>query len=254
MTGRGRFAYAQARLQARLGDSMTSGMTEQLHAARDLAGLLAVVRATPLRRYASRLAPGLDPHELERHLRGEWIALVDEIARWQPRKWRASVRWLSWLPSLPLLQKLARSGRPAAWSRNDPWLGRVVAVEPALRAAALSGTPLQPLRAVFEHEDRDALQTWFAHWRTTWPPDPAAARALDDIVRGVAACSAALREPAAHDSRDAQRELQRRLLRSFRRHPTSPAAAVAYLGLEGLAMLALRGNVLRRAVLESGAA
>jgi hypothetical protein len=254
MTPRSRFAYAQARLQARLGDSMTPGMTEQLHAARDLAGLLAVVRTTPLRRYASRLAPDLDPHELERHLRGEWIALVEEIAGWQPREWRNTVRWLRWLPSLPLLQKLARGGRPAAWARNDAWLGRVVAVEPALRAAALAGTPLQPLRAVLEQRDRDALQTWLAHWRATWPDDREAVRALEQIARDVAACGAALREPAARDSRDAQRALQRRLLRHFRRHPTSPAAAVAFLGLEGLAMLALRGNVLRRAVLESGAA
>jgi hypothetical protein len=225
-----------------------------MHAARDLAGLLAIVRATPLRRYASRLAPGLDPHELERHERGEWVALVDEIAGWQPREWRVAVRWLRWLPSLPLLQKLARGGRPAAWARNDPWLGRVVAVEPALRAAALAGTPLQPLRAVLEQDAPDALQTWLAHWRTVWPREREAALALETIVRDVAACGAALREPAARDSRAALRALQLRLLRSFRRHPTSPAAAVAFLGLEGLALLALRGNVLRRAVLESGPA
>jgi hypothetical protein len=254
MSAQARFAYAQARLQARLGDSVTPEMTAQMHAARDLAGLLAVVRTTSLRRYASRLAPGLDPHELERHLRGEWIALVDEIASWQPREWRATVRWLRWLPSLPLLQKLARGGRPAAWARSDPWLGRVVAVEPGLRAAELAATPLRPLRAVFEQDDHDTLAAWLEHWRMSWPRDQEAAIALEAIVRDVAACGSALREPATRDSRDAQRALQRRLLRSFRRHPSSVAAAVAFIGLEGLAMLTLRGSVLRRAVVEPGPA
>jgi hypothetical protein len=46
--------------------------------------------------------------------------------------------------------------------------------------------------------------------------------------------------------------LAQRLLRSFRRNPSSPAAAVAFLGLEGLGLLALRGGVLRRAVVEPG--
>jgi hypothetical protein len=254
MSAQGRFAYSQARLQARLGESVTTDMTEQMHAARDLAGLLAVVRTTSLRRYASRLAPGLDPHELERHLRSEWIALVDEIASWQPREWRAAVRWLRWLPSLPLLQKLARGGRPAAWARNDPWLGRVVAVEPGLRAAELAGTPLRPLRAVFAQDDHDTWAAWLAHWRTLWLRDRAATLALDAIARDVAACGAALREPNVRDSRDAHRALRRRLLRTFRRHPSSVAAAVAFIGLEGLAMLALRGSVLRRAVVDPGPA
>ena len=254
MSARGRFAYAQARLQARLGDSVTPEMTEQMHAARDLANLLAVVRTTSLRRYASRLAPGLDPHDLERHLRGEWVALVDEIASWQPRAWRAAVRWLRWLPSLPLLQKLARGGRPAAWARNDPLLGRVVAVEPALRAATIAGTAMRPLRAVIEQNDHDALAAWLAHWRALWPRDREAAIALDAIARDVATYGAALREPDVRDSHDAQRALQRRLLRAFRRHPSSVAAAVAFIGLEGLAMLALRGNVLRRAVVDPGPA
>jgi hypothetical protein len=48
--------------------------------------------------------------------------------------------------------------------------------------------------------------------------------------------------------------LSRRLLRIFRRHPLSPAAAVAYLGLEALGLLGLRGGVMRRAVVVPGPA
>lgn len=254
MSGRGQFAYAQARLQARLGASMAPEAMQPAFAARDLASLLAAVRATPQRRYAARLAPGLDPHELERHLRDEWMTLVDEVAQWQPAPWRASVRWLRWLPSLPLLQKLARGGRPPAWARDDPWLGRIVATEPALRDAALGATPLRSMRTAFASDDHDVISAWMTHWRSLWPHDPAAATALESIGREVAACDAALREGAARDTNELLRALRQRMLRRFRRHPLSPAAAVAFLGLEGVSLLALRGGVMRRAVIEPGPA
>ena len=120
MSMSGHFAYAQARLQARLAEIPDAAQAQQTLAARDLASLLASVRATAQRRYVARLAPGMDAHELERHLRWEWMALVDEVARWQPAAWFAAVSWLRWLPSLPLLQKVARGGRPPAWARADP--------------------------------------------------------------------------------------------------------------------------------------
>lgn len=252
MSGAAQFAYAQARLQARLGESLSAAAQEQMDATRDLASLLAAVRSTSQRRYAARLAPGLDPHDLERHLRAEWVALVDEVARWQPREWQATVRWLAWLPSLPLLQKLARGGRPPAWARHDPWLGRVIATEPALRAAALDATPLRPLRAVFDAKDRDAAGEWLVRWRACWPRHATAEPALNRIAQHLADCDAKLRDPGARASDDALRALRQRLLRIFRRHPLSPAVAVAFLLLEGLGLLALRGQVMRRAVVDPG--
>lgn len=254
MSGGGHFGYAQARLQSRLGERMDSADVQRVHAARDLAGLLTSARTTGQRRYCARLAPGMDPHELERHLRHEWTALVDEVARWQPSRWRAALQWLRWLPWLPLLQKLVRGGRPPAWARSDPLLGRLVATEPALRSAALVRTALAPVRAAFATEPNDVQAAWLAHWRSLWPRDPIAARALEGIVRDVAVYDAAVRAAGTQDSRDPQRTLTLRLLRHFRRHPLSPAAAVAYLGLEGIGLLALRGGVLRRAVVEPGPA
>jgi hypothetical protein len=254
MTASRQFAYTQVRLQARLGDLPASAELQQALATRDLAAMLAVVRATAQRRYAARLAPALDPHELELHLRTEWIALVDEVARWQPPAWIDAVRWLRWLPHLPLLQKLARGGRPPAWARSDPWLGRVVAAEPAQRATALAATPMRPLRAVLETNGSDGMAAWTAHWRELWPADSDAARALERIAHDVRDYDAALREPATRDSREPQRVLADRLLRTFRRNPLSPAPAVAFLGLQGLGLLALRGGVMRRAVVEPGPA
>jgi len=251
-TGRAGFAYSQARLQARFGQSSDPAEFDRAHAARDLAGFLAAMRATSLRRYAARLAATLDPHDLERHLRGEWTALVDEVARWQPAAWQPVIRWLRWLPYLPALQKLARDGRPPAWTRDDPVLGSVVAAEPALRPAVLDASPLRPLRPALSTQ-ADIVAAWQAHWRFLRPGETTAGRALDTIARAALTLDATLRDaPPGAASGEAQRVFAARLLRVFRRHPLSPAAAVAYLGLEGLGLLELRGGALRRAVLAAG--
>jgi len=252
--GSGHFAYSQARLQARFGQAADPAALQSANAARDLAAFLSAVRTSPLRRYTTRLAPGMDPHELERHLRYEWSALVDEVARWQPAPWQEAIRWLRWLPYLPALQKLTRGGRPPAWTRADPVLGRIVALDPALRGAALADSPLQPLRPALEAGDGDITAAWLNHWRALWPESSRHVRALDLIARDVASLDAKLREAVAGDSRELHQALSRRLLRIFRRHPLSPAAAVAYLGLEALGMLGLRGGVMRRAVVVPGPA
>jgi hypothetical protein len=77
---------------------------------------------------------------------------------------------------------------------------------------------------------------------------------MDRIARDVALLDAKLRDAVGGDSRELQQALSHRLLRIFRRHPLSPAAAVAYLGLEALGLLGLRGGVMRRAVVVPGPA
>jgi hypothetical protein len=195
----------------------------------------------------------MDPHELERHLRYEWSTLVDEVARWQPAPWQEAIRWMRWLPYLPALQKLTRGGRPPAWTRADPVLGHIVALDPALRGGALAASPLQPFGPALEAGAGDVTQ----------PARPLAdavargnrhARAMDRIARDVALLDAKLREAVGGDSKELHQALSHRLLRTFRRHPLSPATAVAYLGLEALGLLGLRGGVMRRAVVVPGPA
>ncbi|HET7202265.1 MAG TPA: hypothetical protein VFI92_02745 [Steroidobacteraceae bacterium] len=245
----GSFGYAQARLQARLGQRVPPEDLQRARAARDLPAYLQQVRTTSLARRVARIAPGMDVHEVERRLRDEWGVTVEEVSRWLPARWRVATLWLRWLPYLPALQKLARGGRAAAWTREDPVLARIIAVEPGRRAGVLGGTALQPLQsAVADHGE--VTQAWLTHWRSLWPDEPAAVAALERLVRRVATVAEALRLAAPQaSSEDALRTLARRLLHAFRRHPLSPVAAYAFLGLEALDQLELRGAITMRTAL-----
>ena len=247
----GSLPYAQVRMQARLGRRPTAPDVQRLRAASDLASCLQQVRGSPFGRHAGRLAPGMGMHEIDRRLRGEWRAMVAEVARWLPREWQPALRWLEWLPWLPALQKLARAGRAAHWMRDDPVLARVVAAAgaPTTTATVAASIELQPLlAAVTAHGDVTAA--WLAHWRRLWPAGSATRRGLDTIV---AAVRHAAHVMATLDTANATAEsidaLRSALLRSFRRHPLAPEAAVAYLGLEALDLIELRGAVTRRAAL-----
>lgn len=250
MTGvHGTFGYAQSRMQARLGRQAGVPGLLQMREARTLVAYLQQVRSSPWSRHVARLAPDMDAHDLERRLREEWHSAVEEVARWQPREWQAAVRWLGWLPWLPALQKLARGGRTPAWTREDEVLARIVAATRETRAERLEATPLYPLRqAVAGHGD--VVAAWLAHWRGLWTADADEHAGLEGLV---ASTRRAVRLLASDDAGNATelalRSYAHALRRSFRRHPLSATAAVAYLGLVALDLLELRGAAAVRAAL-----
>jgi hypothetical protein len=248
-TGDGSFGYAQARVQARLGQRVSAADLQRARGARELSAYLQHVRSTGLARRVARVAPGMDVHEVERRLRDEWRATVEEVAWWLPAPWRPPTLWLRWLPYLPALQKLARGGRAAAWTREDGVLARIIAAEPGRRAGVLGGTALEPLQAAVAAHG-EVGQGWLAHWRALWPADAEARSGLDRLVGDVIDATTVLAElgPEAH-SEETLARLDRRLLRALRRHPLSPVAAVAFLGLEALDQLELRGAVVARVAL-----
>lgn len=252
--GRSGYAYAQARLQARLGSRADLAALERARAARDLASFLQLARGTSLARHVARIAPDTPIHDIERRLRDEWQAAVEEVAGWQPRHARPCVRWLRWLPYLPAVQKLARGGRPPAWAREDPVLGRVVAGGAAAHAEVLGATSLAPLApAVAAGGNGDVPAAWLTHWRTTWPGSAAERGALDRLVREIRQAAAALRDaPPTASTGDVTAGLALRLRHAFRRQPMSIVTAVAWLALVALDLLALRGALARRAALPAG--
>ncbi len=248
------FAYAQARLQARYGARPRAAEWSHIAATADLGALLQVLRGSPLQRWISRLGPRPGVHAIERQLRAEWLAGVDEVADWQPAEWRDSVRWMRWLAYLPSLQKLARGGRAPAWMREDGTLGPIVAREPRERATALRRTPLAPLAAAFT-PPADVATEWTRRWQQIWPTRHPGRAALLALLRTTGDAGRLLAQlPDAASSGDALRGLEGRLQLAFRRNPLSPAATAAYLGLLALDLRRLRGALAARALRDAVAA
>jgi len=249
------FAYAQSRLQARLGARPAAADWQQLEATRDLGALLQVVRGGPLARWTARLPARAALHEIERQLRDEWRDAVTEVASWQPAHWREATLWMRWISYLPALQKLARGGRAPAWMRADVVLGPIVAREPRERVAALAGTPLAPLAAGFV-APHDVARSWALNWQSLWPAAPAARRPLERLLATMRTHRARLASaPAGASSRDALQSVERDLERILRRNPLSPAATAAFVCLMMLELQRLRGLLavrsLRDAALEA---
>jgi len=248
------FAYSQARLQARYGARPRAADWSHIAATADLGAMLQVLRTSPLAGWTARLGSRPGIHDIERQARDEWLRRVDEVAQWQPEAWRNGIAWLRWIAYLPALQKLARGGRARAWMRDDPLLGPIVAREPRERAAALRRTPLAPLAGGFQ-PPHEMAAAWTRHWRQLWPSRDAGREPIEALVR-IASDERRLlaRLPDSGRSTDALRALERRFQLRFRRHPLSPAAAVAYLGLLALDLRRLRGALATRALHDATAA
>jgi hypothetical protein len=248
-----RYAYSQARLQARYGARPSSADWSLVAATGDLGALLLVLRGSSLGHWTVSLGDRPRVHEIERRLREQWLCDVDEVAGWQPGPWRDGVHWLRWIVYLPALQKIARGGRPPTWMRVEPVLAHIVAREPRDRSSALQGTALAPLAAGFG-EPADTVGAWTRRWRQLWPSQQAARRPLELLLREAARTRYRLSElPAATRSNEDLKRLERRLELAFRRNPLSPTAAAAYLGLLALDMRRIRGALATRALQNEGA-
>ena len=242
------FAYSQARLQARYGARPRVVDWSQIAATADLGALLQVLRASPLAGWTGLLGSRPGVHEIEGRARDEWLRRVDEVASWQPEAWRKGILWLRWIAYLPALQKLARGGRAQAWMRDDAVLGPIVAREPRERAKALRRTQLAPLARGFQ-PPHEMAATWTMHWRQFWPSRDADRAPIEALIRMTSHERRLLAQlPDSARSTDTLRDLERRFQLGFRRHPLSPAAAVAYLGLLALDLRRMRGALVTRAV------
>jgi hypothetical protein len=242
------YSYAQTRLQSRYGTRPTEADWRQAEATQDLDGLLQLLRVGALARWTARLGAQPGVHQIERGLRGEWLAATDEVAGWQPPAGAAVSGWMRWLPYLPALQKLARGGRVPPWMRADPVLGPIVAREPRERREALEHTPLAPLAQGFAASP-DVAAAWQAHWRTLWPANASTRVVLEHVLLELNQYRARLEEaPDSANSLALAATLRQRLERCFRRHPLSPAAAVTYLRLLLLDVERLRGLLSIRAL------
>jgi hypothetical protein len=249
------WSYVQARLQARFGDRLRETDWHMLEAARSFERLLERSQATSLHRFTDRLTAQMTTHAVERVLRQEWHRFVHEISLWTSPAWRAAVRWVAYLPDLPVLDHLRTSSAPD-WAREDPIFASLLEGDAREPAAGAHKAALAPLLRSRPRAAAALSERWLAHWRSLWPRGSTSdGRWLNEVVDRV-------RQNAGHlaraDARDAsatyRRELARAFTRMFRRHAGTPVALFCYLGLVGLDLERLRGGLVRRRLFEISSA
>jgi hypothetical protein len=235
-----RFAYAQARLQARYALLLDTPAWQHLHASRSLSSFLEEARGTALEQWISGLSLVSDPHHIEQALQQRWHQLILQASTWMPENWRDAVLWIAWVTELPLLDLLLRQPAVPPWARQAPLLGPLlVAAEktPGGLAERLAQTPAAALLPPPGHGGSSLEARWLAHWRQLWPPLAKTHRANLERLIGL------LGKPCF-----AEPSLSQPLRHLFRRAPLQPAALFSWLVLTLREYRLLRGALITRAI------
>ena len=255
MTTTNRFAYVQARLQARHGKRPSDDRWRLLESTPDLASYLQAARATSLRPWIVHLASEADSHQVERSLRMDWGLYVTQIESWMPTEWRSAVAWMSTLPYLPHFVHLMRNEPVPRWMMDDPVLAQVSQADPGRRREAMASSPLS--RLAFEIDwDISPLTAWFDIWKEMCPEtDEGSGAALDRIRLDYEKHTAAIQDnPLAHPVGPPLRHrLAQRFNVVFRHYAGRIPAVFAHLGLMALDVERLRGGLVLRTLFQEPA-
>lgn len=232
MSDRVKFAYGQARLYAHHGRRPSESVWRRMEASKSLGHYLETARQTTLKDWVVRFTAASGVHEIERSLRHDWRAYVDDVASWQPAPWRQSVHWVSRLVDLPFTAHHSRGYPPPVWLAAE---GRTV-------------PPKEEWTDV-----PDPVAAWVDRWRGLWPSASRTDRgALEKLVALFqrASMAAGVEQPPA--TAEVVGPLTQGLERLFRDQSQRPAAAFAYLSLAALDYQRLRSGLVRHCLFAEG--
>lgn len=239
------FAYAQARLQARLGARPATAVWDRLHTLGDLSAWIEQARATPLGHWLASVSASSPPHEIERLLRAHFRRLIDDVARWMPSPWRPAVQWTAIVPDLPALAYLLRGGAALDWMREEPALRAVAEAVPELRVRALAQGPWADL-AAGRRDESGLFAVWIEVWYRRLPDDRRRRASIEKLVAVLRAHRDAFARLTPAQTESAQDALAHQLVQLFRRGFLAPTAAFAWLLLTALEFERVRGELLTR--------
>ncbi|MGA7800285.1 MAG: hypothetical protein WCC36_05700 [Gammaproteobacteria bacterium] len=241
-----RFAYAQARLQARHGRRPSEADWRRLATIRDPSHYLQTARTTELRPWVLGLGHQVPVHEMAAQLRRHFHDYVLQTARWQPAPWRPAVAWAAELPMLPLLRELLTAEQLPVWIRADPRLQDIVHDSRTARREALARSRWFPMIGAWSR-GQTLRAGWVTHWRTLWPAGAGThGHVLNLLLQRVQTHIDVMAVAPGDSGRAARESLGTVLLRFFRRYRQQPAATFAHLGLVALDLERLRGEIAER--------
>lgn len=250
MTTSCRFAYAQARVQARFAALPGEDAWQALAAARSLAAFLEDARTGALRDWVKGFSGQSDVHDLEAGVRVQFRETADELARWVPEPWAPALRWTRWLILLPLLDHLARGGSVPGWVRRDAGLARLLGEDGTLDTVRLGRLGAAPLVG-----SEDPAGAWLAAWRARWPSCSGEALGnLGALATLLGDHLTAFREAPTRSTWELRGALTARLRHLFHRRLLQPAGVFTYLVLVALALERLRAELVTRVLFPEEAA
>jgi hypothetical protein len=245
MSTTSKFAYLQARLQARHGERNDEAAWRRLQGATDFANYLQLAQQSALRPWVMSLHAGQDSGEIEQLLRRQFRDHVDEVAGWVPAGWRPAVRWVGRLPDLPVLRHLL-AGEPApAWLRDDPALRAFASEHIAVRQDAMLQSDCRVLAQAWQ-AGTPMWEAWYRQWQQLWPVATRERRGMVELGRLLRHEVQERQHASPGNLQDRLETLQSRLVSAFRRYSFLPAAAFLHLALTSLDLSRLRGDLLVR--------
>lgn len=250
MSESARFAYAQARVQARHGARPDEALWRRLQSNGELGSYIQAVQRTRLREWVLGMHPSQSSHELELALRRRFRGYVDEVAHWLPGRWFATVQWARRLPDLPALQHLLAGEAVLPWMLEDAELRPFASENLSQRLEALRDSDCAELVAAWQ-QDRPLHEGWLAAWKRRWPRAPGRVEGLLHLSRLLGRHFHALRAESGSDTERERARLEQQLVGALRRHGFQPAAACAHLGLVALDLERLRRELAVRALFET---
>lgn len=220
-----RFAYVQARIQARYAERPSLSGWLGLDQTNEFGRYLQQANATGLSRWLEKLGVNSSMHAVEISLREGFRNHIGEVAKWMPDAWHEAIMWYSVLIDMEPIRRIASGEALPDWMADDPFLRRLVE------------TPHEWPLSVLMDKTGDGEQlaaNWRIIWRRYWP------QMRNQESQGLETLAQSL--PVASYSRS----LAERLTQNFRRHSGRPVAVFSYLGLVLTDLLRLRGELLRR--------
>jgi hypothetical protein len=258
------FEYAHARIGAGLSHRPGDRLWLQLRAARSVAALLDLVRASPTAPWVSGIPVSGDGDVIEDALRQQLRARIGEVASWAPEPWRSAVLYTRELIALPALMHLRTAEPPPRWIALDPDLARYALADRMQRRVAIAAGPLAALANALDQADdastwhvqaitargRDplhlALRTWLNAWQENWPAISLdAAAGLRRVVRAVELHVGRFGSLQPEDTAPARQTLAATLVTLIHRFAAQPAELFAYLAVFALDLERLRAEFMR---------
>ena len=240
-----RWAYCQARLQARFALLPTDEYWQRLNGARGLSAFLEEARLGPLRPWVQGFSGQSDEHAIERGLRSVYRETVQQLTEWVPDRWRPAFDWANWLPDLALLDHLARVGAVSRWAGADPHWWTLLDAQGAFDQRALNDAGAGGLLG----GGTPPLQAWLTEWSRRWPRcSPQARRNLESLVDLISVHHDRLAAAEPEEVWVLRQTLRSRLRLLFHQRLLQPAGPCVYLGLAVLDLERLRAALVDRAL------